>query len=73
MTPQRRFRLCLRRYQIVGGEKIFHARLMAQREHGWSVVGVFQLTEPEWNELASYCIQLGIVVTGDAEESIVQA
>jgi hypothetical protein len=68
-----RFQVCSQKQRIIGGAIYIHARLKAARPTGWSVVGVFQLTLDEWQELTGYCDQLGIQVVQDAEESSVSS
>ncbi len=66
----RSFQLCEHQRTTVAGSVYVHARLKALRGERWSVVGVFQLAEGEWDELAELCTRLGMAVTQDAEESI---
>ena len=66
----RSFQLCEHQRTTILGSVFVHARLKALRGEHWSVVGVFQLAEGEWDELAELCTRLGMAVTQDAEESI---
>jgi hypothetical protein len=68
----RRFALCEHKRVIVAGAVRVHARLRALRCGEWPIVGVFQLDEGEWTELAQLCSELGIAVTQDVEESAIQ-
>ena len=65
------FQLCWHGHQNIAGAIHVHARLKALRPSGWTIVGVFSLTQNEWNELTDYCRQLGIPVVHDVEESAV--
>ena len=68
----RRFRLCEHKRVTVEGEVHVHARLRARRGWDWVVVGVFQVREDEWADLAEVCEFHGITVTNDVEESAIQ-
>ena len=67
---KRRFQVYVSKRFRVGGEPYVHGRLRAFRRHGWSTVGVFQLSEEEWEELAGYCLECGIDVGADVDEEV---
>jgi hypothetical protein len=64
----RHFKLFEHKRVIVAGAVYIHARLRAQRGDEWSIVGVFQLSEGEWETLTELCEFHGIPVTHDVEE-----
>ena len=70
---KRRFQLCEHARHQIGGSIRIHARLKALRGDCWSVVGVFQLDEAEWQALAELCSEHGIPVIHDVEEPAIQA
>jgi hypothetical protein len=57
-----RFQLIADRRRVVAGTMYVHVLLKALRGDDWSTVGIFQLTEDEWIELALLCAQLEIPV-----------
>lgn len=59
------FQLVEYRRQRIGGALFVHARLRANRPSGATVVGVFQMAEPEWDEFVGRCEVLGIEVTSE--------
>jgi hypothetical protein len=64
------FQLCEHSRVMVVGVVHIHARLKVQRGEYWSTVGVFQLTEDEWQALTDMCNFHGIPVTNDVESTI---
>lgn len=69
----RHFQLCRYTRVIVDGRPHIHARLKAERPEGWKTVGIFQLTEAEWEGLTELCGEHGIPVIHDAEESAISS
>jgi hypothetical protein len=69
----RSFQLCEHKRVTVAGAVYIHARLKAQRGEDWSIVGVFQLTQDEWQALSEICNFHGIPVTQDEKQSAISS
>jgi len=70
----RRFQLYANKRVTVGdGVPGIQGLLKAQRDDGWLTVGVFSVTEDEWQVLAALCSQYGIAVVHDGELAQISA
>ena len=66
-----RFQLYANRRQMVAGAYQIHGEIRALRGDQWDVVGIFRVTEPEWDELAEVCRFHGILVSSNVKNTAI--